>query len=116
MNLLKNNGITQLYSHQAKAITELKNDKNVVICTSTSSGKSLTYIIPSIERLIKTRKGITLIIYPQKALAQDQFRSISNLIHGSLDNIIVLIIVIIIIYRNVEHLMEIHLRNKEKLY
>ncbi len=37
-------GIKQLYSHQAEAIMHVRSGKDIVLVTSTASGKSLSYI------------------------------------------------------------------------
>ncbi len=39
--LLKTNGITQVYSHQADALKLVRKGKNTVVMTPTASGKSL---------------------------------------------------------------------------
>lgn len=74
-------GINRLYAHQGKALhatTVLK--KHVVITTSTCSGKSLCYHIPVLTRLVETMGNSSAIyIYPTKALAQDQLRSLHEL-------------------------------------
>ncbi|RUP44875.1 P-loop containing nucleoside triphosphate hydrolase protein [Jimgerdemannia flammicorona] len=44
-------GITHLYSHQADAINNLHNGHNVIVSTSTASGKSLIYQIPVLQLL-----------------------------------------------------------------
>ncbi|GAA5861985.1 hypothetical protein JCM8547_001547 [Rhodosporidiobolus lusitaniae] len=82
----KNIHPSQLYSHQALAINALHPSdshpygKNVIISTSTSSGKSLIYQIPVIEALEKDREATALYVFPTKALAQDQKRSLGELV------------------------------------
>ncbi|GME65562.1 Helicase [Neofusicoccum parvum] len=44
--LFNTRNITQLYAHQAEAINNLYDGHNVIVSTSTSSGKSLIYQIP----------------------------------------------------------------------
>ncbi|KAH9450935.1 hypothetical protein MJO28_009596 [Puccinia striiformis f. sp. tritici] len=73
-------GITRLYSHQARAIDLLANGSNVIVTTSTSSGKSLIYQIPMLQALEKQQSSCGLYIFPTKALAQDQKRSLDELI------------------------------------
>ncbi|OII77976.1 DEAD DEAH box helicase family protein [Cryptosporidium andersoni] len=71
----------KFYIHQSKAIKSILIDrKHTILSTSTSSGKSLCYIIPAIEYYLEDPKSITLILFPTKALAQNQFNSISILI------------------------------------
>ncbi|KAJ0981938.1 hypothetical protein J5N97_010193 [Dioscorea zingiberensis] len=69
-------GISRLYSHQAEAIQASVTGKNVVVATSTSSGKSLCYNLPVIEDLSQNMSSCALYIFPTKALAQDQLRAL----------------------------------------
>ncbi len=72
-------GIKKLFSHQAEAISAIRKGKDVVVCTGTSSGKSLIYNVSVIERIIKDPQSTALYIFPLKALAQDQLISFNQL-------------------------------------
>jgi DEAD/DEAH box helicase domain-containing protein len=61
-----------LYSHQSEAINNVFDGKNVVIVTSTASGKSLAYNIPVLHSLLTEEGSCAIYLFPQKALAQDQ--------------------------------------------
>lgn len=74
-------GITGLYHHQARALELLSRGLHVVIATGTASGKSLCYHIPVYEELLENPSSRALYIFPTKALAQDQLRSLREL-HG----------------------------------
>ena len=89
--LYNTRGITQLYSHQAEAINNLYDGANVIVSTSTSSGKSLIYQIPMLHELEQDLNARGMYIFPTKALAQDQRRSMKQLLHfmPGLENIIV---------------------------
>jgi DEAD/DEAH box helicase domain-containing protein len=78
--LYNTKGITQLYSHQAEAINHLYDGHNVIVSTSTSSGKSLIYQIPMLHELEKDPDSRGMYIFPTKALAQDQRRSMMDLL------------------------------------
>lgn len=78
--LYNTRSITQLYSHQAEAINNLYDGHNVIVSTSTSSGKSLIYQIPVLHELEKDRNSRAMYIFPTKALAQDQRRSLKDLL------------------------------------
>ncbi|RAL59664.1 hypothetical protein DID88_000297 [Monilinia fructigena] len=71
--------ITQFYAHQAEAINNLHDGHNVVVATSTSSGKSLIYQIPVLHELEKDPNSRAMYIFPTKALAQDQKRSLKEM-------------------------------------
>lgn len=66
-------GITQLYSHQAKAINAINQGNNIVITSPTASGKSLTYTIPILEKYLEDPSSHALYLFPLKALARDQY-------------------------------------------
>lgn len=78
--LYNTRGITQLYSHQAEAINNLYEGSNVIVSTSTSSGKSLIYQIPMLHELEQDSNARGMYIFPTKALAQDQRRSMKELL------------------------------------
>jgi DEAD/DEAH box helicase domain-containing protein len=67
--------INALYSHQAEAIAEIRNGKDIVLCTTTASGKSLTYMIPIFENLLENPEATALYISPLNALVNDQLKA-----------------------------------------
>lgn len=72
-------GVTELFTHQADALNALHRGQNVVVCTPTSSGKSLIYQMPVLESLLANSSARAFFIFPTKALAQDQKRSLTEL-------------------------------------
>ena len=78
--LYNTKGITQFYSHQVEAINHLYDGHNVIVSTSTSSGKSLIYQVPMLHELEKDYSSRGMYIFPTKALAQDQRRSLKDLL------------------------------------
>ncbi len=78
--LYNTRNISQLYAHQAEAITNLHEGHHVIVSTSTSSGKSLIYQIPVLHALEKDSSTRAIYIFPTKALAQDQRRSLKELL------------------------------------
>lgn len=89
--LYNTRGITQLYSHQAEAINNLYEGHNVIVATSTSSGKSLIYQVPMLHELELDPNSRGMYIFPTKALAQDQRRSMKELLRfmPGLENMVV---------------------------
>eukprot|EP01134_Creolimax_fragrantissima_P001200 CFRG1200T1 len=71
--------IKNLYTHQSEAIRHSIAGDNVIICTSTSSGKSLAYNIPVLQAIVDDPKAMALYLFPTKALAQDQQRALRKL-------------------------------------
>ena len=78
--------ITPRY-HQSQAIEYvIKEGKNIVVTTGTSSGKSFCFGIPIINECLKTKDvpGIkAIIIYPMNALANSQYDEFAERLHGS---------------------------------
>ncbi|NLE89696.1 MAG: DEAD/DEAH box helicase [Dehalococcoidales bacterium] len=72
-----------LYTHQAEAIDISRRGENVIISTPSASGKSLAYNIPVLEALQTQPLARALYLFPTKALARDQLRSL-NIIFNSL--------------------------------
>lgn len=73
-------GITQFFAHQAEAINNLHEGRHVVVSTSTSSGKSLIYQLPVLHALEHDPNTRAMYIFPTKALAQDQRRSLKEML------------------------------------
>ncbi|KAI1823645.1 hypothetical protein F4861DRAFT_549628 [Xylaria intraflava] len=84
-------GIIQFYAHQAEAINNLHAGHNVVVSTSTSSGKSLIYQLPVLHALEQDPGTRAMYIFPTKALAQDQKRSLKDMLSylTGLENVLV---------------------------
>lgn len=66
--------INALYSHQAEAIEKIREGKDIVLCTTTASGKSLTYLIPIFEAILDDPEATALYISPLNALVNDQLK------------------------------------------
>ncbi len=77
---LEQMGITELYTHQAEAVSRVRAGQDVVVVTSTASGKTLCYNIPVIEALMLDSGATALYIFPTKALAQDQQRGLARFV------------------------------------
>jgi DEAD/DEAH box helicase domain-containing protein len=75
-------GIQQLYIHQAEAWQAARRGDNVVVTTGTASGKSLTYLLPVVQSVLEDPSARTLLLYPTKALTQDQLRAVVRLVDG----------------------------------
>ena len=59
-------GINQMFTHQAQAVDAVMAGKNVVVSTSTASGKSLCYNVPILEALVQDRRACALYMFPTK--------------------------------------------------
>lgn len=82
---LNSQEITSLYSHQHDALLKIEEGRNIIASTPTASGKSMIYNLPVIESIVSSNsKGHALYLFPLKALAQDQLKTL-NLIKSYLD-------------------------------
>ncbi len=81
--LLSKSGIEKLFLHQKKAISALWKGKNVVITSGVDSGKSLCYQIPIFQTFLKEQQMRALLLFPTKALTQDQEKKFKDLIFNS---------------------------------
>ncbi|HEY2556092.1 MAG TPA: DEAD/DEAH box helicase, partial [Diaminobutyricibacter sp.] len=68
-----------LWTHQAAAIDLARDAQSVAVATGTASGKSLCYQLPIAEAVVDTPPGTALLVFPTKALAQDQLRSLGSM-------------------------------------
>jgi DEAD/DEAH box helicase domain-containing protein len=75
---LDDNAFWPLYLHQADAVNRARWGKNVMVATSSASGKTLCYNIPILEALLLEKSFRALYLFPTKALAQDQLRNLRN--------------------------------------
>ncbi len=76
---LEAQGVSELYEHQADAWEAAARGEHVVVTTGTASGKSLAFNLPVLDALAREPKRRALYLYPTKALAQDQLRSLTSL-------------------------------------
>ncbi|MCU0311406.1 MAG: DEAD/DEAH box helicase [Acidimicrobiales bacterium] len=73
-------GIDHFWSHQAEAIDLARDGRSVAVATSTASGKSLCFQAPIAEAVSQgLRSGTALLLFPTKALAHDQLRSVTDM-------------------------------------
>ncbi len=75
--ILARRGISRLFSHQAEALEHVRAGRDVLVSTATASGKSLIYNLAIAERALSRRDARALLLFPLKALEQDQRASLS---------------------------------------
>src|SRR5262245_31153786 len=71
-------GITSLYRHQAETWESAGRGEHVIVTTGTASGKTLAFNLPVLDAIARDPKARVLYLYPTKALAQDQARSLQT--------------------------------------
>lgn len=66
----------RLHKHQEDAIRRAQTGANYVLTTGTGSGKSLAYIVPIVDHVLRTGSGRgirAIVVYPMNALANSQY-------------------------------------------
>jgi DEAD/DEAH box helicase domain-containing protein len=72
-------GVQRLWVHQAEAVTRLRAGESIVVTTATASGKSVCYQVPIAESVLADNGATALLVFPTKALAQDQLRTFTGM-------------------------------------
>ena len=71
----------RLHRHQTEAVEAAKSGDNYVLTTGTGSGKSLAYIVPIVDFVLRqgSGKGIrAIVVYPMNALANSQLNELEK--------------------------------------
>jgi ATP-dependent helicase YprA (DUF1998 family) len=80
----------RLHRHQADALRTAKTGGNYVLTTGTGSGKSLSYILPIVDSVLRrgSGRGIqAIVVYPMNALANSQYGELEKFLrHGFEEN------------------------------
>jgi DEAD/DEAH box helicase domain-containing protein len=76
---LQRHGIGALYSHQVEAIELASAGRSLAVVTPTASGKSLCYLVPVLDAIARDPNATAILMYPTKALAQDQLTELREL-------------------------------------
>src|SRR3974390_415949 len=76
---LRSLGLERPYSHQAEAIERLRAGEDVTIVTPTASGKTLCYNLPVLQAAAEDAAARALLLFPTKALGQDQVAAFREL-------------------------------------
>ena len=71
-------GLEALYEHQGTAFAAARRGEHVIVSTGTASGKTLAFNLPVLNALAADPKLRALYLYPTKALAQDQARTLAE--------------------------------------
>lgn len=79
--LVQRLGVESLYSHQASAVEAGLRGRDVIVTTGTGSGKSLCATIPMLHQMLQEPSARAFMVFPTKALAQDQATKLADLAH-----------------------------------
>lgn len=78
LDALDRTGRSQLFTHQADAISSALVGDNVVQATAAGSGKSFGLTLPVLDRLLRDPAATAILAYPLKALANDQMAALQR--------------------------------------
>lgn len=84
----KNPQPLHLYIHQLQAIAKAQSGQSYVVTTGTGSGKSLSFFIPVIDKILKEKaldpiaRTRAIVIYPMNALANSQLEELNKFLEG----------------------------------
>lgn len=81
--LLLASGYEKVYRHQKEAIESVLAGQDTMIVTGTNSGKSLCFGAPLLNICLSEPRARALLLFPTKALAQDQEQSLTRLFGDS---------------------------------
>ena len=76
-------GRRKLFTHQVAAIESAMQAKHTLVCTGTGSGKSLCFLLPVLAAAMVDQNCSSLLMFPTKALAQDQLTKLKALIRDN---------------------------------
>ena len=76
---LAGRGIDRPYTHQAEAMELAHAGQDLVVVTPTASGKSLCYTVPILQSIADDPAARALLLFPTKALGQDQVTEFGEL-------------------------------------
>jgi DEAD/DEAH box helicase domain-containing protein len=82
VDALTRTGRLPLFVHQAQAIEAAMAGGHVVQATSAGSGKSLGFMVPVLDRLIRSSVSTAILVFPLRALANDQRAALERLNAG----------------------------------
>lgn len=77
-----------LFAHQMEALAKGQSLQSFVVTTGTGSGKSLSFFLPIVDRVLKERatdptpRTRAIVIYPMNALANSQLEELDKFLHG----------------------------------
>src|SRR5262249_14675188 len=74
-----------LHRHQLDAIVRAQRGESYVLTTGTGSGKSLSYIVPIVDHVLRNPgPGVqAIVVYPMNALANSQWEELNKFLAGS---------------------------------
>jgi DEAD/DEAH box helicase domain-containing protein len=70
-------GVDRLYAHQRAGWDAAARREHLLVATGTASGKTLAFNLPVLDAIARDPKTRALYLYPTKALAQDQLRTLA---------------------------------------
>lgn len=79
-----------LHRHQRQAVEVARTGASYVLTTGTGSGKSMAYIVPIVDRVLREGSGRgvqAIVVYPMNALANSQVEELGKFLHRGYDGL-----------------------------
>ena len=84
--VLRQQGISQLYSHQAEAFDAIRQGHDTLLVSRTASGKTLSFLLPLLNEYMAAEAPFSVMfLYPTKALSRDQENTLGRLMTAATD-------------------------------
>ncbi len=82
--VLEQDGIHELYAHQAEAYEAIRSGRDSVLVSRTASGKTLSFLLPLLDDWMHAPSPFgVLLLYPTKALSRDQENTMGRLMQAA---------------------------------
>ncbi len=82
--VLRQDGIDKLYSHQDQAFNPISVNKDTVLVSQTASGKTLSFLLPILNEYLTAKTPFSVfLLYPTKALSRDQEGTLGKLLRAA---------------------------------
>jgi len=78
IQVLRNAGLEAPWIHQSQAWEALEEGRHVAVMTPTASGKTIAFNLPVFRNVLQNPAAKALYLYPTKALAQDQLKTLQE--------------------------------------
>ena len=84
VDVLKRQGIHDLYSHQVQAFGPISRNEDTVLVSHTASGKTLSFLLPILNEYMNAPAPFSvMLMYPTKALSRDQESGLGQLMQSA---------------------------------
>ena len=77
---LESNHISRLYAHQVEMFEKVRAGENVVITTSTASGKTLAFLLPVLQEILEDSLTVRFLFTRPRHWQGDQYHAMQSIL------------------------------------